>query len=312
MFAHGLVGGSILEGYTDIPLAEPLEVGAVANEEALLGQGPAHPGGGAALGQAKEKKGGHAWVERQRSAIQTLAQEIAFPVKKGAGVFDEVRHCLPVSPEKTDCLLGQAVDAPGLHETAKSIDNGRVGHEESGPQAGHAEDLRHRPEDKDIVEAVSAHAFAVIHRHKGQVGFVDDEANLTMDLAEAQEMGMGDQLAGGVVGIAEKHCIVSGKRRFQPFQVRGKAVVRFGHEKIGLDIVHPAAVGIIGIGRADDQYPSGSQGSTGGIDELGGAAAGQDPLRRNTEQGGNGVNRRPPVDFGQDLDPIEPRFEMID
>ena len=244
--------------------------------------------------------------------MQTPPQEIAFPVEKGAGVGDEARHRLPVGPEKADRLLGQAVDAPGLHVAAETVDHGRIGHQESGPQARHAEDLRHRPEHNNIVETAGAHAVVAIRRHKGQVGFVDDEADLRMGAAEVEETGMGNQLAGGIVGIADKHRVVAGKRRFQPFQVGGKAVGRSGQEKIGLDIVHPAAVGIVGIGRADDQHPPGGQGSAGGIDELGGAAAGQDPLRRNAEQGGNGLNRGAAIDLGQNPDPVQPLFEMVD
>ena len=41
VFAHGLVGGRILEGDADIPHTESMEVGAVADEKALFGQGTA-------------------------------------------------------------------------------------------------------------------------------------------------------------------------------------------------------------------------------------------------------------------------------
>jgi hypothetical protein len=116
---------------------------------------------------------------------------------------------------------------------------------------------------------------------------------------------VGDQLAGGIVGVAEKDRVVPGKGRSSRSRLGAKPVSRFGQEKIGLDIVHPAAVGIVGIGRADDQHPPGGQGGAGGIDELGGAAAGQDPLRLNPEQGGDGLDRRPAVDLGQHPDAVE-------
>ena len=92
---------------------------------------------------------------------------------------------------------------------------------------------------------------------------------------------VGNQLAGGIVGVAEKNGVDSGECPAQLFQIRQKTMAGPAEKKFRFNPVYPATVGVVGVGGAKDKDPLCVEGRAGGIDELGRAASGQYPFSYN-------------------------------
>jgi hypothetical protein len=130
--------------------------------------------------------------------------------------------------------------------------------------------------------------------------------------AEVEKRVVCNQLPGGVVGIAEKNSVVVADCAVQSTHIRQKAVFGLGEKKFRLNPMHPTTVNVVGIGGAQDQHPPRLQGRAGGVDELGGSAARQDPLRGDIKHAGNGLDGGPAVHLGQDPDAGEMAREVLD
>jgi hypothetical protein len=187
-----------------------------------------------------------------------------------------------------------------------------MGNEKAGPEARHAEDFRDRPKHNHIVQAAADHAPGMFSRGKGQVRFVDDEADLWVVCAQGDQGGVVEQRSGGVVGIAEKDGIDLGQGKAELFDEREKAVLGSGEEELRFNPMHPAAVDVVGIGGTDNQRSPRVQGRTGGVDKLGGAGTGKDSFRGDIQQAGNGANGCATVDFGEATDSLQAFAKVLD
>ncbi len=114
---------------------------------------------------------------------------------------------------------------------------------------------------------------------KREIGFVDDKPGTGTAAAHIGQFRPRNQVGGGIVGIADKHGVGPAGGIGELCHIGYKVPGCIGREIRKRDVVHPAGVGIIGIGGGHNQHPPTIQGRREGMDQLGGAVAGNYLIR---------------------------------